>query len=133
MMGGGGGGGWISAPPTPADLEAFRWAITAADRREVGLLQLKRDRLCSARSIPSGELTDLDVLSKIESTRRALDAHQLSDQDQMKQQTEFLDLLDPATAFKVPIEERTAKEQAEPAQAQFDALVAQYAFHGAPT
>ncbi len=124
--GGGGGGCWTcSALPAPVDLEALRWAVTAADRRELELLQLKRDRPCPAHAIPDGEFTDLDILSKIEATRRDLDAHQLSDRDQMKQQTEFLDRLDPTTDFRLPIEERTAREQAEPVQAQFDALVAQ--------
>src|SRR4029077_20483635 len=78
--------------------ETFRWAVTAADRREVGLLQLKRERSCPAGVTPSGPTTDLEILAAVESTRGALDSHQISDVDQRDQQTELLDRLDPPTS-----------------------------------
>jgi hypothetical protein len=78
--------------------EAFRWAVTAADRREISLLQLKRARSCPARVTPSGQITDLEILTAVESTRGALESHQISDVDQRDQQTQLLDRLDPPTS-----------------------------------
>jgi hypothetical protein len=75
--------------------ESLRWAVTAADQREIGLLEIKRDRSCPARILPDGETTDLDLLNQIESTRAALATHQISDQEQMNRQTKLLDQLDP--------------------------------------
>jgi hypothetical protein len=102
-MAGGGGGSLpcltdCSPAATPISMEDFRWAMTAADRREIGLLQLKRDRLCPAVATSRGETNDLEILTRIETTRRGLEAHQISDQDQINQQTRLLDQFDPATA-----------------------------------
>jgi hypothetical protein len=75
-----------------------RWAITAADRREIGLLEIKRDSSCPAHALPDSETTDLDILNQIESTRIALAAHQISDQEQMNQQTNLLNQFDPPSS-----------------------------------
>jgi hypothetical protein len=75
--------------------ESVRWAVTAADRREIGLLEIKRDRSCAAQPLPDGETTDLDVLEQIESIRADLAAHRISEQEQMNQQTKLLDQFDP--------------------------------------
>lgn len=92
-FGGSFGGG--HPPPSPIDQETFRWAVTAADRREVALLQLKRERLCAASATVRGENTDLEILTKIEATRQALATKAISDQEQMRQQTQLLDQFDP--------------------------------------
>jgi hypothetical protein len=72
-----------------------RWSVTAADRREIGLLEIKRDRSCPAQPLPGGEITDLYVLEQIESTLADLAAQRISEQEQMNQQTKLLDQFDP--------------------------------------
>ena len=103
MGGGGGGGCWTCSTPTPPDLEALRWAVTAADRRELGLLQLKEKRTCPAVKSPDGATTDLEILSKIGRTREALGAHKISDLEQRDQQTQLLDQLDPPSSATVRV------------------------------
>jgi hypothetical protein len=107
--GGGGGalGSGAAASPNQARLgltgqvgdEALRWAVTSADRRVLGLLEIKRNRQCTALTTPDGGETDLAILAKIDSTRHAFEAHQMSDQEQLDQQTQFLDRLDPPSAL----------------------------------
>jgi len=55
-------------------------AATAADRREIALLDIKRDL--------GGDTTDVDLLNQIQSFREAFAA----------QQTQLLDLFDPPSA-----------------------------------
>jgi len=86
---------WHAAPPRAPSLESLRWAVTAADRREIGLLEIKRARSCPAQALPGSETTDLDLLNQIESSRVSLAAHSISDQEQINQQTKLLDQLDP--------------------------------------
>jgi hypothetical protein len=74
---------------------SVRWSVTAADRREIGLLEIKRDRSCPALPLPGSETTDLDILEQIESTRADLAVHRISEQEQMNQQTKLLDQFDP--------------------------------------
>jgi hypothetical protein len=92
-----GGGGDVfdgeHAPPVMASVEAFRWAVTAADRRELGLLRLKRDHHCAAQDASAG--ADLSILEQIEQSNNELSAKRVTDQQQMDLQTRLLDLLDP--------------------------------------
>jgi hypothetical protein len=88
----------FNASGATVDLEAFRWALTAADRREIGLLQLKRRRDCPSRPEPGGDSNDLEILTQIEGTRAALEAGEISDLVQTTRQTQLLDRLDPTTA-----------------------------------
>jgi hypothetical protein len=88
-------------PDSKIDPETWRWAVTAADRREVGLLRLKRDRHCPAQATPRAGITDQDILTKLEATRAALTDRQISDQEQMNQQTQLLDQLDPEMPLKI--------------------------------
>jgi len=138
-LGGGGvgwGGGGVAADPAMPTLEAYRWAVTAADRRELGLLALKRERSCPGTAVPSGARTDLQLLGEVESTRRALEARQISDIDQRNQQTVLLDELDPrasATVRLLSARESAAQDAAQNSwsehEAQFGAagaVVAQY-------
>jgi hypothetical protein len=92
VIGGGGGGSSVEYPVSSQEL---RWAVTAADRRELGLLQLKNQRNCAAVKSPDGAMTDLDIFSRIETTHELLGAHQISDSEQRDQQTQLLDQLDP--------------------------------------
>jgi hypothetical protein len=111
LIGAAGGGG--AAIPFPAgggghgdhliSAEDLRWAVTAADRREVGLLQLKLPRSCPAVASPDRTTSDLDILSRIEATRAALGAHQISDLEQRDQQTQLLDQLDPSSSATVRV------------------------------
>jgi hypothetical protein len=94
----GGGGSFISpsiAEPNPVSVEAYRWAVTAADRRELGLLELKRDRRCAARETGTEGGTDLAIRERIADSRRDLAAKQITDREQMDRQTQLLDLLYP--------------------------------------
>ena len=106
-----GGGGGAAHADHPIAAEDLRWAITDSDRREVALLQLKRQRLCAAVESPDRTMTDLDVLSRIEARRAALGAHRISDLEQRDQQTQLLDQLDPplsATLRVAPVFEFAA-------------------------
>ena len=89
---GGGFGG--TAEPASVSVQTYRWALTAADRREVALLELERDRSCEAHPTPAGS-TDQQVLAAIAATHTALTAQRISDLEQMNQQTALLDQLDP--------------------------------------
>jgi hypothetical protein len=89
------GGGGLGHVDGVATSEAFQWAVTAADRRELGLLQLKDKRSCAAVKSPDGATSDMEILAKIETTRTALSDHQISDSEQRDQQTQLLDQLDP--------------------------------------
>jgi hypothetical protein len=80
----------------PVTLEEYRWAVTATDRRELGLLELKRDRQCAPRETGTEAGSDLTILERIESSRRQLAAKQITASEQMGQQTRLLDQLSPA-------------------------------------
>jgi hypothetical protein len=96
---------WTWAAP-----ETLRWAITSADRREIGLLKIKRDLSCPAHSLPGSETTDLDVLNQIESTRMDLAARRISEQEQMDRQTKLLDQFDPPAAKCTGCEQIVVKQ-----------------------
>jgi len=83
-------------PPRPVDASAYRWAITAADRRELELLTLKRDHACDARSTGNDAGTDLAILAGVEDSVRALVEKRVSEDEQMAQQTRWLDQLYPS-------------------------------------
>ncbi len=109
------GGGLMAAPALfekhdvksdveyPASTESFRWAVTAADQREVGLLKLKLTRTCPATISPDETTTDLEILSKIEATSAALGAHQITVVEQRDQETQLLDQLDPSPSATVQV------------------------------
>jgi hypothetical protein len=101
----GGGGG--SHDDGVIGSETFRWAVTAADRRELGLMQLKDKQSCSAVKLPDGATSDMEILAKIEATREALGAHQISDVEQRDQQARLLDQLDPAHSATEPVPQAT--------------------------
>ena len=88
--GGGGGGGHGDA-----SLNAYRSVVTAADRRIIGLLELKRDRSCTPRDTRVPGETDLMVLGKIGEARQALVAKSITDQEQVHRETLLLDQFDP--------------------------------------
>jgi hypothetical protein len=90
-----GGNGAAFVPPMSVSADALRWRVTAADRRELGLLRLKRSRSCPATALPGGDTTDLGILQSVEATQRALDAHEISDDNQVTQETQLLDQFDP--------------------------------------
>jgi len=102
IIGGGGSGGGSSSPSADehnyADYQAYRWAVTAADRRILGLLGLKRERACAAQQLRTGDETDLAILGQIEESQRALAAKSTSDRDQRDLQTRLLDQFDPLLA-----------------------------------
>jgi len=91
-----------------ADAVAYRWAVTAADGRIIGLLELKRERACAAQKIRMESETDLGILSQIEESRQALATNSTSDRDQRDLQTRLLDQFDPP---------RSSTDQAEFASA----------------
>ncbi|MBV8341254.1 MAG: hypothetical protein JO173_02625 [Gammaproteobacteria bacterium] len=95
----GGGISPLHSSGATVSVEAFRWAVRAADRRELGLLQLKRARDCPARTTPGGDNTDLEILTQVEGNRAALKAGEISDLIQITRQTQLLDRLDPAAAL----------------------------------
>jgi hypothetical protein len=86
----------VQPPPRLVDTAAYRWAVTAADRRELGLLQIKRERTCESRGTQNGAGTDLAVLAGVEDSARALAAQQVTEDEQMAQQTRWLDQLYPS-------------------------------------
>jgi len=72
-----------------------RWTVTAADQRILGLLELKRDRSCAPRDTRVVGVNDLMVLEKVDKSRQALAAIQITDLEQIHQQTSLLDHFDP--------------------------------------
>ena len=83
-----------SASHSYASTEAYRWAITAADRRIIGLLELKQTQSCASQPTQSGGETDLEVLTQVQESRQALATAQISDQDQVRRETQLLDRFD---------------------------------------
>jgi hypothetical protein len=77
-----------------ASTEAYRWAITAADRRIIGLLELKQTQSCASQPTQSGGETDLEILTHIQESRQALATAHISDQDQVRRETQLLDQFD---------------------------------------
>lgn len=98
MMAGGGGGCCGNGSDTPAVLSAedWRWAVTAADRRTIGLLQLKQAKHCEARAIAGADRGDLQILEQIESGERDRAAGHFADVAYATQTTRWLDQLNPA-------------------------------------
>jgi hypothetical protein len=101
-------GGGSSPPSDPVSMQNYRWAVTAADGRIIGLLELKRERACAAQKIRMESETDLGILSQIEESRQALATNSTSDRDQRDLQTRLLDQFDPP---------RSSTDQAEFASA----------------
>jgi hypothetical protein len=101
-------GGGPLIPPTNVSADALRWRVTAADRRELGLLHLKQSQSCPATTLPGGDMTDLDILQRVEATKHALEARELSDEMQATQETQLLDQFDP------PAEPDQIDPQSEP-------------------
>ncbi|MBS0580602.1 MAG: hypothetical protein JSR36_15200 [Proteobacteria bacterium] len=98
---GGGGVPWVgphsgSTAPAPISMEAWQWAVTAADHRELGLLQLKRARGCPGRSSAAGAPTDLEVLAHVESAQADRAAGRITDPAFGLERVRWLDRLDPA-------------------------------------
>jgi hypothetical protein len=131
---GGGGGGFLSggAAPDSPGLEAYRWAVTAADGRELGLLALKRERACPSTAAPSGARTDLELLGEVEATHRALEAGQISDVDQRNQQTGLLDQLDPPPSATVRLLSARESAAQDAAQNSWSEHEAQFGAAGTP-
>jgi hypothetical protein len=98
----GGFGGTGAPAPIAPDAKAFRWAVTAADRRIVGLLAIKREHQCATRVTATEAGSDLAILERIEASRAALRAKQIDEEQQMDQQTMLLDKLDPPPP-KLPV------------------------------
>jgi hypothetical protein len=98
-----GGGGGFSHEDGVITAEAFRWGVTAADRRELGLLELKDKKSCPPVKSPDSATSDMEILAKIKATRDALGAHQISDVEQRDQQAQLLDQLDPARSESEPL------------------------------
>lgn len=94
--------------PHFVSVNAYRWAVTAADRRELGLLRLKRDHVCAARTVGKGSGTDLTILADIDDSVRALAAKQLAEDEQMARQTRWLDQFYPLPPIPVvaPLSDR---------------------------
>jgi hypothetical protein len=78
-----------------ASTEAYRWAITAADRRIIGLLELKQKQSCASQPAQSGGEADLEILTHVQESREALATALISDQEQMRRETQLLDRFDP--------------------------------------
>ncbi len=99
VMAGGGGGGCFSncgaASVNVLSPEDWRWVVTDADRRVVGLLDLKQARGCAARAVAGMEGGDLGVLESIRSAQRDRAAGLVDDKAQLAQQTAWLDELGP--------------------------------------
>jgi len=91
----GGCGSWGSSysPPPSISVQAYRWAATRADQREIELLELKSAGHCEARATSVEPATDLVILEKIEESRRAMSAKAITDRQQMELQSEWLDRL----------------------------------------
>jgi hypothetical protein len=141
LVGAAGGGGvsglgGMSGGAAPADyspgLEAYRWAVTAADGRELGLLALKRERACPSTAVPSGARTDLELLGEVEATHRALEARQISDVDQRNQQTGLLDQLDPPPSATVRLLSARESAAQDAAQKSWSEHEAQFGAAGTP-
>jgi hypothetical protein len=79
--------------------QAYRWAVTAADQRILGLLELKHDRSCAPSDTRTAGKTDLMVLEKIDESRQAMAMTHITDQEQIHQQTLLLDQFDKAEWF----------------------------------
>jgi hypothetical protein len=106
--GGGTAGGFpnFSGPPAPqqdprSSLRALagdgtlRWAITAADVRVAGLLRLKRDRSCAARSTLTDAAGDLQILRQFDALQTGSAPQKLSGVGLLHEQTRLLDSLGP--------------------------------------
>ncbi|HUL81908.1 MAG TPA: hypothetical protein VL131_07195 [Gammaproteobacteria bacterium] len=97
----GGTGGWpgdaggqsyglSTVPP-----EKLRFAVTAADERIAGLLQLKSEKSCEARPALQEGSTDLELWSKVSSLTAATGAAEDADRIALLARTEAFDLLGP--------------------------------------
>ena len=105
-LGGGGGnccGGGGPATPAVLSAEDWRWAVTAAQRRVVALLELKQAKRCVSRAVDGVSGGDLEVLEGIKGDRRVQATGPINEATQLSQETEWLDKLDP-----LPLEPRNA-------------------------
>ena len=136
MYGGyGGSGGRGQGGP---NLDAYRLAVTGADRRIIGLLDLKRKGSCAAQQARQGGETDLALLSQIEESRQALAVKQITDQEYSSRKTALLDLFDPllpeavAAGVAGPMQgyERVTWYSSVDATANLKALITQLGLRG---
>jgi hypothetical protein len=104
--GGGGSFNFSSGPSTPTFQstpagslrgqvgdDQLRWAITAADARIAGLLHLKRDKGCPARSTLVDDQSDLQMSQQFDALRE--ESQKLSGIALLHEQTRQLDMLGP--------------------------------------
>jgi hypothetical protein len=124
MMAGGGGGCCGSGGDRPALLsgEDWRWAVTAADRRTIGLLQLKQTRHCEARAVAGADRSDLQILEQIEIGERDRAAGHFVDTAYATQTTSWLDQLNPVP-LRSPADLAHVNSYGEGAGAVFDKAV----------
>ena len=87
---GGGGGHGYAVPP-----EKLRFAVTAADERIAGLLQLKSEKSCAALPSLQEGTTDLELWSKVSSVTAATESAEDADRIALLARTEAFDLLGP--------------------------------------
>jgi hypothetical protein len=97
---GGGGGCWIDCgPPNDGawhvDLEGYRWAISAIDEREEGLLRLKKQSQCTGRATVQADSTDLAVLAGLDAWKAQQSSAQMDEHALLAKRTEALDQLGP--------------------------------------
>lgn len=80
----------------PVANEELRWAVTAADRRILGLLEVKQSKQCGARAVTGTDGGDLGILKEIEGARREQAAGHIIEAALLTQETSWLDKLNPA-------------------------------------
>ena len=99
LAGGGGSGCWSKcgdSSPNVLSTEDWRWAVTAAQRRVIGLLELKQAKHCPLGVVSGMDGGDLGVLEQIAGTRRQHAAGLVDDVVLSAQETSWLDKLNPA-------------------------------------
>ncbi len=84
------------APASVLSREDWRWAVTAADRRVVGLLELKQAKHCDTRVVAGGDGVDLGIFAGIETGRRDRTAGRIDEAARLTEETAWLDKLSPA-------------------------------------
>ena len=93
-----GGGGFCpgcSGPSAVLSPEDWRWTVTAAQHRTIGLLELKQAKHCEARVTADTSVSDREVLEGIHSVQHEGSAGHLNDKAQVAQETVWLDKLNP--------------------------------------
>ena len=94
--GGGGPCPGCSGPSAVLSPEDWRWTVTAAQHRTIGLLELKQSKHCAARVMADTSVSDREVLEGIRSVQHEGSAGHLDDKAQVAQETVWLDKLNPA-------------------------------------